>query len=37
VARHARRVIRMKDGKIRTDLGATEDAARYGQVSGAPG
>ncbi len=31
VARHARRVIRMKDGKIRTDLGATEDAARYGQ------
>src|SRR2546421_3066175 len=31
VARHARRVIRMKDGKIRTDLGAAEDAARYGQ------
>jgi putative ABC transport system ATP-binding protein len=36
VARHARRVIRMKDGKIRTDLGSAEDAARYGQVSGAP-
>ena len=37
VARHARRVIRMKDGKIRTDLGSADDAARYGQVSGAPG
>jgi putative ABC transport system ATP-binding protein len=31
VARHARRVIRMKDGKIRSDLGSDEDAARYGQ------
>ncbi|MDB5319467.1 MAG: Phosphonate-transporting ATPase [Phycisphaerales bacterium] len=30
VARHARRVIRMKDGKIRSDLGSQEDAARYG-------
>jgi putative ABC transport system ATP-binding protein len=31
VARHARRVIRMKDGKVRTDLGAAEDAMQFGQ------
>ena len=31
VARHARRVIRMKDGKIRSDLGSADDAAQYGQ------
>jgi len=31
VARHARRVIRMKDGKVRTDLSAADDAARFGQ------
>src|SRR5206468_9804028 len=30
VARHAKRVIRMKDGKIRSDLGSADDAARYG-------
>jgi len=36
VARHARRIIRMKDGKIRSDLPTAEDAARYGQTSGAP-
>jgi len=31
VARHARRVIRMKDGKIRSDLEASEDARSFGQ------
>ena len=31
VARHARRVIRMKDGKVCTDLSAADDAARFGQ------
>jgi putative ABC transport system ATP-binding protein len=31
VARHARRVIRMKDGKILTDLPAEEDVAHYSQ------
>jgi putative ABC transport system ATP-binding protein len=31
VARHARRVIRMKDGRIRSDLGASDDARSFGQ------
>jgi putative ABC transport system ATP-binding protein len=30
VARHARRVIRMKDGKVRSDLPAGEDAREFG-------
>ena len=36
VARRARRIIRMKDGKVRSDLPTEEDQARHGQVSGAP-
>ncbi len=34
VARHARRVIRMKDGKIKSDLPATEDSERFGHHAG---
>jgi putative ABC transport system ATP-binding protein len=33
VARHARRVIRMKDGKVRSDLGASDDAKQFGQAA----
>jgi putative ABC transport system ATP-binding protein len=33
VARHARRVVRMKDGKVMSDLPTSQDAARF---SGAP-
>jgi putative ABC transport system ATP-binding protein len=36
VARHARRIIRMKDGKIRSDLPTAEDAAQFGHTSGTP-
>jgi putative ABC transport system ATP-binding protein len=36
VARRARRIIRMKDGKVLSDLGSIEDLARHGYVSGAP-
>ena len=36
VARHARRVIRMRDGKVKTDLPTEEDTRQFGQVSGAP-
>jgi putative ABC transport system ATP-binding protein len=35
VARHARRIIRMKDGKVRSDLPTAEDNKRFGAVSGA--
>jgi putative ABC transport system ATP-binding protein len=34
VAGHARRVIRMKDGRIYSDLGADEDRARRGELTG---
>jgi putative ABC transport system ATP-binding protein len=36
VARHARRIIRMKDGKIRSDLPTAQDTAQFGRTSGAP-
>jgi ABC-type lipoprotein export system ATPase subunit len=29
VARHARRVVRMKDGKVLSDLSNEQDTARY--------
>jgi putative ABC transport system ATP-binding protein len=36
VARRARRIIRMKDGKVRSDMPTDQDLAQHGQVSGAP-
>src|SRR5688572_28600542 len=36
VARRARRIIRMKDGKVRSDLPTQQDMRQWGQVSGSP-
>ncbi|HEY7117974.1 MAG TPA: ABC transporter ATP-binding protein [Tepidisphaeraceae bacterium] len=33
VARHAKRIIRMKDGRVWSDLAVEEDAARYGSAT----
>ncbi len=35
VARHARRIIRMKDGKVKSDLPAGQDLSNFGAVTGA--